>query len=619
LPKSQFVERYLLGFAVLTLAGGGLLAGSTTGWLAAYCWATGTVLTLVWLALTVVTSLAKGAIGLDVIAALSMAGSLYLGEYLAGNVIAMMFAGGQVLETYAQSRARQEMKALLARTPRQATRFEGESLVTVAIETIKIGDHLLIRPGDVLPVDGILAKVPALLDESVMTGEAAPVSHGIGDLLVSGTTNIGGVFELSATTDAKGSTFAAIVRLVETAEQQKAPMARVADQYALGFFGLTLVLAGVAWIISDDPVRALAVFVIATPCPLILAVPVAIVAGMSRCAKVGVIVKNGGALEALAATRSILFDKTGTITAGQPLVKEVNQAPTWTKDALLAAAGSLSQGSTHFVSKAIVRYADHLDLRMQVPTHVVEVPGEGVLGSVGGKEVCVGTLAYVAGHVSRDGWFSAAAALVAGGSGLMTAIGIDGKMAGVLTFEDAIRPEAKAVLTALRENGIERLGLLTGDRLIVATKIAGLLSFDHIEADAKPAGKVEAVLREKRLGVVAMVGDGVNDAPALASADVGIALGAKGAGASAESADVVILVDSLQPLPAAFDIAKRTFAIAKQSVWAGLGLSAIGMILAVFGVLAPIEGAVAQEIIDVAVILNALRALGGKTIVTIAH
>jgi heavy metal translocating P-type ATPase len=556
---------------------------------------------------------------LDLIAALSMAGSLYLGEYLAGNVIAMMFAGGQVLETYAHSRARQEMKALLTRTPRHATRYEGESLVTVAIDTVKIGDHLLIRPGDVLPVDGILSKVSALLDESVMTGEAAPVSHAIGDRLVSGTTNIGGAFDLAATTDAKGSTFAAIVRLVETAEQQKAPMARLADQYALGFFGYTLLLAGAAWILSGDPIRALAVFVVATPCPLILAVPVAIVAGISRCATIGVIIKNGGALEALAATRSILFDKTGTITAGHPVVKEISQAPPWTTETLLAVAGSLSQGSTHSVSKAIVRQADDMGLAMQVPAQVVEIPGEGVSGFVAGKEVYVGTFAYVSGHVSLDGWFSSAEALVAAGSGLMTAVGIDGKMDGILTFEDVVRPEAKAVLMALRAGGIKRLGLLTGDRLIVATTIAIGLSFDHIEADATPAGKVEAVLREKRLGVVAMVGDGVNDAPALASADVGIALGAKGAGASAESADVVVLVDGLQPLPAAFNIAKRTFAIARQSVGAGIGLSAIGMILAALGVLLPIEGAIAQEIIDVAVILNALRALGGKTIVTISH
>ena len=591
------------------LVGGGILVLLGVDGLVPYAWGLGTVGALVWLLVTIVTSLAKGAVGLDIIAAFSMAGSLYLGEYLAGNVIAVMFAGGQVLEAYAQSRARQEMNALLARTPRTATRYEGESLVTVPVEQIKIGDHLLIRPGDVLPVDGMVIKGSVLLDEAVMTGEAAPVAHALGETVVSGVTNVGGAFDLAASTDAEGSTFAAIIRLVASAEEQKAPMARLADQYAIGFFVFTLALATAAWLVSGDAVRALAVFVVATPCPLILAVPVAIVAGMSRCASLGVMVKNGGALEALASARSVLFDKTGTITLGEPVVKEIHSAPNWSDTELLAIAGGLSQGSTHVVSKAIVLYADKANIGLHVPKNVEEVPGEGIFGSVDGRVVHIGTFGFVARNVSHDDWFAMAESIVAQHSGLLTAIGVDGKMVGTLVFNDEVRPESASVLNALRAGGIKRIGLLTGDRLMVATAIADGLSFDHIEAGATPAGKVQVVLREKQQGVVAMVGDGVNDAPALAASDVGIALGAKGAGASAEAADVIVLVDGLQPLPKAFAIARRSFDIARQSVRVGIGLSSIGMILAAFGWLLPIEGAVAQEIIDVAVILNALRAL----------
>ena len=591
------------------LVGGGILVLLGVDGLVPYAWGLGTVGALVWLLVTIVTSLAKGAVGLDIIAAFSMAGSLYLGEYLAGNVIAVMFAGGQVLEAYSQSRARQEMNALLARTPRTATRYEGESLVTVPVEQIKIGDHLLIRPGDVLPVDGMVIKGSVLLDEAVMTGEAAPVAHALGETVVSGVTTVGGAFDLAASTDAEGSTFAAIIRLVASAEEQKAPMARLADQYAIGFFVFTLALATAAWLVSGDAVRALAVFVVATPCPLILAVPVAIVAGMSRCASLGVMVKNGGALEALASARSVLFDKTGTITLGEPVVKEIHSAPNWSDTELLAIAGGLSQGSTHVVSKAIVLYADKANIGLHVPKNVEEVPGEGIFGSVDGRVVHIGTFGFVARNVSHDDWFAMAESIVAQHSGLLTAIGVDGKMVGTLVFNDEVRPESASVLNALRAGGIKRIGLLTGDRLMVATAIADGLSFDHIEAGATPAGKVQVVLREKQQGVVAMVGDGVNDAPALAASDVGIALGAKGAGASAEAADVIVLVDGLQPLPKAFAIARRSFDIARQSVRVGIGLSSIGMILAAFGWLLPIEGAVAQEIIDVAVILNALRAL----------
>jgi heavy metal translocating P-type ATPase len=610
--ESKRVEVVLFVTAFATLTAGGIFAFFNLSWPVSLLWGIGTLSVLLWLVALIGYSLTKGSLGLDIIAAFAMGGSLYLGEYLAGNVIAVMFAGGQVLEIYAQSRARREMTALLARSPRQATRYEGEALNLIPVEDIKINDRLLIRPGDVLPVDGLLVGDTALLDEAVMTGEAVAVAHVRGDTLFSGVTNAGGAFDMVATTDTEGSTFAAIIRLVADAEQQKAPMARLADQYAIGFFVLTVVLASAAWIFSGEPLRALAVFVIATPCPLILAVPVAIVAGMSRCAKRGVLVKNGGALEAMAETRSILFDKTGTVTKGEPSVTDIHLAPGWTRADLLVLGGGLSQASVHAVSVTLTRYVQKSGIVLTAPKGVVETPGEGLSGTVDGHRVVMGSFAFVARQAGPGGWTALAEKIVEAQPGMVTAFAIDDALVGLIVFQDEIRPEIGAVLEQLRQLGMKRIGLLTGDRLAVAEMVAKGLSFDHLEAGVTPAGKVTAVLSEKQFGKVAMVGDGVNDAPALAAADVGIALGAKGAGASAEAADVVLLVDKLTPLPEAFGIAQRSFAIARQSVWAGIGLSVVGMIAAAFGALLPVEGAVAQEIIDVAVILNALRALGGK-------
>lgn len=612
MSKSKWIEGVLFGAALAALAVGGGFALIDQTWLASLFWGLGTLGVLLWLLVLIAYSFAKGSVGLDIIAAVAMTGSLYLGEYLAGNVIAVMFAGGQVLEIYAQSRARREMTELLARSPRRAMRYEGDALNNIPVEAIKVSDRLLIRPGDVLPVDGLLVNGIALLDEAVMTGESVAVAHEKGDTLVSGVTNVGGAFDMVARTDTEGSTFAAIIRLVAAAEQQKAPMARLADRYAIGFFLFTVVLASAAWIVSGDAVRALAVFVVATPCPLILAVPVAIVAGMSRCAKRGVLVKNGGALEAMAATRSILFDKTGTVTKGEPTVTNLHLAPEWVRADLLALGGGLSQASVHAVSVTLTQYVQKAGIALPWPTNVVETPGEGLSGEVAGRRVMMGTFAFVTRQTGQGDWTAAAEEIIATQSGMVTAFAVDDALVGLIVFQDEIRPEIGTVIERLRRLGIRRVGLLTGDRLAVAELVAKGLSFDHLEAGVTPAGKVKAVLSEKQFGRVAMVGDGVNDAPALAAADVGIALGAKGAGASAEAADVVVLVDQLEPLPEAFGIAQRSFAIARQSVWAGIGLSTLGMIAAAFGALLPIEGAVAQEIIDVAVILNALRALGGK-------
>jgi heavy metal translocating P-type ATPase len=589
------LNRALVVFSLLTLFSGGAAYVQDYPEIASYFWMTGTSLVFFRLSYLILTHLHKGAVGLDIIAALAMAGSLILGEPLAGNVIALMFAGGQVLEDYAQSRARREMTALLARSPRFARRYSANGLVEIAIEDIAPGDRLLIRPGEVLPVDGH-ANVGITLDESVMSGEAVPVSHEPGRIVVSGVVNVGGAFDLIAETDAAGSTYAAIIRLVESAQASQAPMARLADRYAVAFLVFTVTLAGVAWIISGDPERALAVLVVATPCPLILAVPVAIVAGISRCAKIGVLVKHGGALEGLAQTKTLLFDKTGTLTAGRPTLRELIHDDSWSDKELLFYAGSLAQASHHVVAKSLADAATNKKIALEVPLSVEEVPGDGVIGRVNDRDVVLGSVSFVKGKSKNSDWSQEALSKIEDQPGLITAVAVNGTLVGLIMLSDEVRPEANRTLHLLRKIGIRRMVLLTGDRQKVANAVA----------------QVQAVQDEERLAVSAMVGDGVNDAPALAAARVGIAMGARGAGASSEAADVVLLVDTLARLPEAFFIARRSFNIAWQSVFFGIGLSGVAMMVAAFGFLTPLSGAVVQELIDIAVILNALRALAGE-------
>jgi heavy metal translocating P-type ATPase len=603
----------LLGWAVACLAAGaGLYATGRPEW-AAMVWAAGTALVLAVLLWVIVGSLSRGEFGLDIVAAFSMAGSLLVWEPLAGIVIAVMFSGGQVLEDFAQARARREMTALLSRVPRSAQLHLDGHIAEVSLEDVKPGDRLLVRPGDIVAVDGTVASEVAVVDQSALTGESLPVRKPAGASLMSGSTNAGGAFDMVATQLARDSTYAGIVRLVEAAQQSRAPMARLADRYALGFLAFTGVLTAAAWIASGDPVRALAVLVVATPCPLILAVPVAIVAGLSRSANRGVLVKSGGALEALARARVLLFDKTGTLTGGTPAVVALRPAPGASPDDLLATAASLAQGSPHVVSQAIAEEARRRGLRLTVPQAVEEEHGAGVEGLVGGHRVVLGSYELVAGRSAPSAWAARALAGVDTDGGMTTFVARDGAMLGFLELADEVRPEARAALDAMRAGGVSRIVLVTGDRREIAQAIAGRLPIDTVIAEATPSAKVEAVTAEKTHGPTVMVGDGVNDAPALAAADVGIAMGARGAAASSEAADVVMLVDSLERLPDAFGIARRARQIALQSVFLGMGLSMAGMVAAALGYLTPVQGALLQEAIDVAAILNALRALTGGT------
>ena len=552
---------------------------------------------------SILTSLMRGEYGLDVIAALSMSGALLAGEPLAGVVVALMYSGGLLLEDFAQGRAQREMTALLGRVARTAQTYRGKNLVETAIELLVPGDRLLIRAGEVVPADGIIESGSALLDESSLTGEALPVRRNAGAAVPSGVANGDAPFNLVVTKTAALSTYAGVVRLVDAARLSKAPMARLADRYALGFLVVTLALATAAWFFSDDPKRALAVLVVATPCPLIIAVPVAIVAGMSRAAKRGLLVKSARILELLPQIRTVLIDKTGTLTDGQAHAGAVEARKGFDDVALITAAASLAQASQHVVSQALVAEARQRGLQLVAPTDVVESPGDGVTGRVAGKLVVIGRPGFVAKGLKVEETSATAGTTV-------LAVAINRKPPGRIVFEDRLRDDAPETLRALRAGGVKRIVLLTGDQEAIAKRAGDALGVDLVIAEATPSGKVDAVKAEINNGPVMMVGDGINDAPALAAADIGVALGARGSAAASEAADIVLLVDRIDRIVDAMSIAQRTRAIAIQSVVVGLSLSSLGMIVAALGYLPPLAGALSQEAIDVAVILNALRALG---------
>ncbi|AXK84183.1 cadmium-translocating P-type ATPase [Pseudolabrys taiwanensis] len=600
------------GLAVLVAAGLALgvaaWLGGPAGWADAI-WTAVTLPVLLVLVVEIVASLRRGDVGLDIVAALSMSAALLVGEALAAAIVALMYAGGQYLEAFAERRARRDMTALLSRVPRTALRHRDGALEEVALDLIMPGDRLLLRRGDVVPVDGVVASGVAVLDQSALTGEALPVKRAAGEAVLSGSTNAGDAFDLTAEHRAAESTYAGVVRLVEAAQRSRAPMARLADRYALMFLGITVALAAAAWWLSSDPIRAVAVLVVATPCPLILAVPVALVSGLSRAAKLGILIKGGKAIENLARVRALVIDKTGTLTVGEARIVSMRAVAGLSEDALLRFAASLDQASKHIIGQTLVAEAQRRGLSLAVPAEVVETPGEGLVGLVDGHSVIVGGLHFVASKTADGG--TALLPRDRQPGALAVAVAVDGKLAGVIVLADKLRAGTEQLLSALRALDIERIVLATGDRHDVARFISAGLSLDQVRSELTPDQKILVVLSERKNGPVMMIGDGVNDAPALAAADVGVAMGAKGAAASAEAADVVLLVDQLDRVLPAIKIARRSRAIALQSVAAGMGLSVLAMVAAALGYLVPVEGALLQEAIDVAVIFNALRALRG--------
>ncbi|TYB60210.1 heavy metal translocating P-type ATPase [Nonomuraea sp. PA05] len=594
-----------LAFTVATLACGGILRWAGQAAMSDAVLAAGTAAAILPAAWWVISALRAGRLGVDAIAVLALAGTLAIGEYLAGALIAVMLASGRMLEEYALRRARRDLTALYERAPRWAYRHAGGAPREVEVSDVRPGDLLLVPAGEMVPVDGTVARCAAVLDESALTGEALPVEYPVGEGVRSGVVNAGPVFDLRATATAEESTYAGVVRLARETEAGSAPVVRLADRFASWFLPATLALAGLAWALSGEPVRAVAVLVVATPCPLLLAAPAAIASGLSRTARHGVVVKGGGALEMLGRARTLVLDKTGTLTRGHPDVVDVVATAGHTPHEVLALAAAVDRMSSHVLAAAIVRAAQDRDVEQLPAGRVREEPGAGTTGDVGGRTIAVGRVAAGSGSA----WAAAQRARAALDSAMTVWVSVDGALAGVILLRDEVRPDAARTLRRLRTAGIRRVVMLTGDRAEVAESVAAVLGVDHVLAERTPAQKVAGVREEAERETTVMVGDGINDAPALAAAQVGVAMGARGSAASTQAADVVLTTDRLDRLADAMDVARRTRRIAVQSAGAGIGLSLAAMVVAALGLLPPAAGALLQEAIDVAVILNALRAL----------
>jgi heavy metal translocating P-type ATPase len=545
----------------------------------------------------------------DLIAVLALVGTLLVGEYVAGALIAVMLSTGRALDAAAARRASHDLRALLEHAPRFARRRIGDEVTVIPLAEVAVEDLLVVGPGEVVPVDGRIEGTVAVLDESVLTGEPLQVERAVGEPVRSGVVNAGTAFEIRATATAEESTYAGIVRLAEQAGAESAPIVRLADRYAAWFLPLAVVLAGVAWLASGSAVRAVAVLVVATPCPLLLAAPVAIVSGLSRASRQGVVIRSGGALENLGHATTLVMDKTGTLTAGRPVVVDILAAPGRDTTEILRLAASVDQMSPHVLAEAIVTYALARDLCLSLPADVIEEPGQGVTATVDGRRVRVGKLS---GEASDAAWARAAVNRASLDTAAIAWVIADDEVVGAVLLRDPLRRTAPRTMRRMRAAGFNRLVMLTGDRAEPAREVATVLGLDEVYADQSPADKVAAVRAERQRAVTVMVGDGVNDAPALAAATIGVAMGARGATASSEAADIVLTTDRLDRLADAMDIARWSRRIAVQSAVVGMALSLLAMAIAAVGWLPPAAGALLQEGIDVAVILNALRALRGN-------
>jgi heavy metal translocating P-type ATPase len=602
-------DQAMFGTTTVLLLTGLVLAATGARAPADWLWVSATLLGLAYSTTALVAAARRREAGVDVIAWLALAGALWVGEALAGAVVAVMLATGVLLEARAAARARRELSVLVTRAPRTARRDTPTGPVEVPVAEVVLGDRLMVGSGEIIPVDGRLLG-PAMLDESALTGEPLPVERRAGEDVRSGVVNAGRPLRLTATATAEESTYTGLVRLVEQAQAHSAPFVRTADRYAMAFVPLTLLLAAAAWVIAADPVRAVAVLVVATPCPLLLAAPIAIISGISRAARGGVVVKGGSALERLAEGRVLLFDKTGTLTAGRPVLTDVITATDGTlpADEVLRLAGSLDQSSAHVLAGAIVTATRDRGLPLASPDQVRERHGHGIEGVVDGHRVRLGKATNVI-----DGpmppWMRHARRRAALDGSLTVFVAVDGVPAGVLLLEDQLRPQAPRMVRALRRAGITRVVLVTGDQADTAEAVGRVVGVDAVHAGCDPADKLSLVRDEQNDAPTIMVGDGINDAPALAAAGVGVALAARGTSASSEAADVVLTVDRLDALADAILIARRCRRIARWAVTVGMGLSAAAMVVAAAGYLTPVAGAVLQEGIDLAAIAIAMTAL----------
>ncbi len=553
--------------------------------------------------LSMVRRLLRREFGLDVLAVIAIIATLAVEEYWASIVIVLMLTGGEALEDFAAGRAQRELKALLRRVPQIAHRFvESGELVDVPVTAVVVGDRLVVRPSEIVPVDAVLVSASTSVDESSLTGESMPVEKVAGDRLLSGSVNGPDAVTVTAAARASDSQYQKIVQLVSEASASKAPLMRLADRYATPFTLVAVSLAAIAWWLSGDPTRFAEVLVVATPCPLLIAAPVAFMAGMSSASAHGVVVKNAGTLEVLARAKTVVFDKTGTLTKGTPEVAGIRPEGERSEEALLTLVAAVEQYSSHVLAASLVNEAQRRGYSLPAVADAREVATHGVTARVGSEIVTVGKPAFVAEQapgLTELGLASGEAAVY---------VAVDGQFAGAIVLRDEVRAEAPRMLNALRALGIQKTLMVTGDVEQTARKVAGELHLSEVYAECLPEDKVRIVHSITPKPVV-MVGDGVNDAPVLAAADVGIAMGAKGSTAASESADIVILVDDLYRVVDAVSVSQRTVNIALQSIWIGIAISVGLMLVAMTGALPAIVGAGLQEVVDLVTIVNSLRAL----------
>lgn len=564
--------------------------------------AIGSVLPIVW---DMLRELRSGTYGVDLLAATAITTAVVFGEVWAAMIILFMLLGGEALENFAANRAKKELNALLSSAPKRAHILRGRKVFDVLASQVRVNDKIIIKAGEQVPVDAVVIEGDASFDESSLTGESLPVERKVGDELLSGSINMDGVVTAKALRIAKDSQYEQIVLLVKEAASSKSPFIRVADRYSVPFTVLSFAIAIGAWVLSGESERFLEVMVVATPCPLILAAPIALISGMSRSAKHGIIIKNGSALERLADMNTLAFDKTGTLTRGELVLEKVKTFGNFKPDEILSFAAAAEHNSNHLLAKAIVNEAHRKKLKLPKAKNIDDEAGPGLSATVQGKHVLVGRASLLAeNHVQIP---------KVDIDGTIVFVAIGGRAAGMIYFKDELRPESIKTLEGMKKHGIKKFLMVTGDTTATANKIASQLGIDEVHAEALPADKLR-IIEQAQPKPVGFVGDGVNDAPVLAAADVGIALGARGSAAASESADVVIMLDDIERVAVGTAIAKRTFFIAKQSIWIGIGLSVLLMAIFSTGKFKAIHGAAIQETVDVIVIFNALRAHGsGKS------
>ena len=589
-------EYGFLAASVLALfLGLALAAGIAKDW-AFIPWAFGAALGLYLATVWLIRAIRHGEFGSDVLAVISILATALTNEWLAASVISVMLATGRALENWAEGRARKQLESLLERAPQIAHKIGVDGQITdVPLVDVSCGDHLLVRSGEVVPIDGALIT-EGTFDESALTGEPIPQWRGIGEEVSSGVLNSDGGVEIRAIRSAADSTYSNLIRLVQQAQAQSANGVRLANKWAVRFVPFAIGLALLAWIVSGEVTNAVAVIVAATPCPLILAVPVAIISGMSKAAGRGAIIKGGAALEQLARAKTVLLDKTGTLTHGGPEVSEVRVIAGASEDRVLAVVASLEQASPHVVAKAVVAAAKSRGLELQMPTDVREDHGHGISGLVSGHRV-----AAAQPEADLPEWAQIE-------STLQIAVKVDDKLVAVIGMDDPLRDDAHDTIEKLRVLGVSRIILVSGDRKSTADQIGAIVGVDEVFAECKPEQKLELVMAElkKTDGAVIAVGDGINDAPALAAASAGVAMGARGSTAASEAADVVIVEDSISHLATAIEIAQGARNRALQASGIGMGLAVVAMFLGAFGVFNATVSALSQEAIDAAAILWAL-------------